>query len=339
MHTTTISTDRRRLRIRARRATSIAAAGVLGLGLLAVAQPAVGAHQQSAHVKRHYSQHTGLKRADNGLIAFVRAGRVFTANASGGNVTLLTPGRGNQRPHFSPDGSKISYIHNTAGVGWDVWIMNPDGSDKQQVTQVHAVTEAQWSPNGNWLVFGPVLQKVKATAPFGAPVPIMGDDGNGLDSITIDRTLDWSPDGSTIAYYSHNFPDSPDNFLLTLDRSSQVISEWNLVGGSCCGEGFFGDPAYSRDGKYLAYTHLVYSPENGEHATRPDIEMDNVSGPGFGPFPMVRGDKDPEFSPDGTSLLFSHIRNGKLTIMAAALDGSGRHKVIRGTQPDWQPIP
>jgi Tol biopolymer transport system component len=224
-------------------------------------------------------------------------------------------------------------------VGWDVWIMNSDGTDKQQVTQVHGVTEAQWSPNGKWLAFGPVLQKVKATAPFGDPVPIQGSDDGSLQPINIDGSLDWSPDGTTIAYYSHEFPDSPDNFLLTLDRSTHVVTEWNLVGGSCCGEGFFGDPAYSRDRKYLAYSHLVYFPENGEHKTRPDIEMDNVNGPGFGPFPMVRGDKDPEFSPDGTSLLFSHVRHGKLTIMAAALDGSGRHTVIRGTQPDWQPIP
>jgi Tol biopolymer transport system component len=339
MHTTTTRTRPSRRRQRARRAMSIAAAGVLGLGLLAVAQPAVGAQARHPQVKRDYSQHHGLKRAENGRIAFVRHGRIFTANPSGTDVTRLTPGRGNQRPHYSPDGTKISYIHNTPGVGWDVWIMNAGGTGKQQVTHLGAVTEAQWSPDGQWLVFGPVLQKIKATPPFGDPIPIMGDDGNGLDSITIDRTLDWSPDGSTIAYYSHNFPDSPDNFLLVLDLSSHVVSEWNLVGGSCCGEGFFGDPAYSRDGKWLAYTHLRYSPEDGEHATRPDIEMDDVNGPGFGPFPMVRGDKDPEFSPNGASLLFSHVHEGKLTIMAASLDGTGRHRVIRGTQPDWQPIP
>ena len=339
MYATTNRTQPRRRLRPARRAMSTAAAGVLGLGLLAVAQPAVGAHVSNPHINRHYTHHDGLKKAANGRIAFVRHGRIFTAEPSGADVTRLTPARGNQRPHYSPDGTKISYIHNTPGVGWDVWIMNADGTHKQQVTHDGAVTEAQWSPDGRWLVFGPTLSKVKATAPFGDPIPIEGDDGNGLGPIIVDRTLDWSPDGGSIAYYSQFFPDSPDHFMLVLDLSSQIITEWNLVGGSCCGEGFFGDPAFSRDGKYLAYTHLVYSPENGEHATRPDIEMDNFNGPGFGPFPMVRGDKDPEFSPNGASLLFSHIRHGELTIMAAALDGSGRHKVVRGTQPDWQPVP
>jgi dipeptidyl aminopeptidase/acylaminoacyl peptidase len=174
--------------------TSIAAAGVLGLGVLAVGQPAVGAHQHTPQIKRHYTQHHGLPKAANGLIAFVRDGRIFTTDASGGSVSVLTPERGNQHPHFSPDGTKISYIHNTPGVGWDVWIMNPDGTGKQQVTNVHGVTEAQWSPNGKWLVFGPVLQKVKTTAPFGDPVPIQGSDDGSLQPINIDRSLDWSPD-------------------------------------------------------------------------------------------------------------------------------------------------
>ena len=90
-----------------------AAAGVLGLGLLAVAQPAVGAHQNGPHVKRHYTHHHGLKKATNGLIAFVRDGKICTANATGGNLTKLTGTRGNQRPHFSPDGSRISFLHRT----------------------------------------------------------------------------------------------------------------------------------------------------------------------------------------------------------------------------------
>lgn len=348
MQTTTVRTMRQTRRHRVRGVMSFAAAGVLGLGLLAVTQPAVASHQhspQTKHVKhikhanRHYSHHHGLKKADNGRIAFVRHGRIFSVDAAGTDVTRLTPGKGNQRPHYSPDGSKISYIHYTTGVGWDVWLMNADGTGKRQVTHEGAVTEAQWSPDGQWLVFGPVLSKVKATPPFGDPIPIEGSDDGSLQPINVDRSLDMSPDGSTIAYYSHEFPDSPDNFLLTLDLSSNVVSEWNLVGGSCCGEGFFGDPAFSRDGKYLAYTHMVYIPENGEHATKPDIEMDNFNGPGFGPFPMVRGDKDPEFSPNGASLVFSHVVHGKLNIVIAALDGSGRHKILAGTQPDWQPIP
>jgi Tol biopolymer transport system component len=337
MHNTPYQTGRRR----GGRMLSLAATGVLGLGLLSVTQPADAAQSaHPGHVKRHYSPHHGLKKADNGRIAFVRGGRIFTATPAGNDVRRLTPRVGNQRPHFSPDGSRIAYIHHTKHVGWNVWVMNADGSGKQQVTHLHLVTEAQWSPDGEWLVFGPTLMKVKSTAPFGDPIPILGDDDDDgtVDPITIDQTVDWSPDGTTLAFYSHSFPESPDNFLLVLDLSSHVISLWNLVGGECCGEGFFGDPAFSRDGKYLAYTHMVYSPQDGEHATRPDIEMDNFTGPGFGPFPMVRGDKDPEFSPNGASLLFSHVNAGKLTIQRAALDGSGRTTLLTGTQPDWQPI-
>jgi Tol biopolymer transport system component len=195
----------------------------------------------NARVLDKARHHAG--KADNGRIAFVRAGRIFTVNPAGGDLTRLTAGKGNLRPHYSPDGTRISYIHRT-GSNWDVWVMNANGSAKTQVTHVGNVTEAQWSPNGNWLAFGPTLSKVRSTAPFGGPIPILGDLGDGPVELSVDKSLAWSPDGDFIAYYSHQFPDSPDNYLLVLDLTNGNVIEWNAVGGSCCGEGFFGSPAW-----------------------------------------------------------------------------------------------
>jgi Tol biopolymer transport system component len=276
--------------------------------------------------------------ADNGRIAFVRAGRIFTVNAFGGDLTRLTARDGNLRPHYSPDGSRISFIRRTGG-NWDVWVMKADGSGKQQVTHVGDVTEAQWSPDGKWLAFGPTLSKIRSTAPFGDPVTILGDMGDGPEELLVDSSLAWSPDGNQIAYYSHQFPDSPDNFLLVLDLTTGNVIEWNAVGGSCCGEGFFGNPAWSPDSGQLAYEALLFFPEDGEHRTRPYIQMDNFpSGTGAG-YPKDLGNKDPEFSPDGAQLLVSHVIRGRLSIQVTDIDGSNRHRIVaRAYQPDWQPV-
>lgn len=216
--------------------------------------------------------------------------------------------------------------------------MKADGTHKVQVTHVGDVTEAQWSPDGVWLAFGPTLSKVRSTAPFGAPIPILGDLGGGPVEILVDTSLDWSPDGEQIAYYSHQFPDSPDNYLLVLDLTTGNVIEWNAVGGSCCGEGFLGNPAWSPDGGNLAYEELLYFPEDGEHRMRPYIQMDNFpSGTGAG-YPKALGKKDPEFSPDGTRLLFSHVNSGRLNIQITDLNGGNRRVIAHGFQPDWQPL-
>ena len=107
-------------------------------------------------------------------------------------------------------------------------------------------TEAQWSPNGNWLAFGPTLQESSGDMRHSAtPCRSRATWARDRSLVLVDTSLDWSPDGDHIAYYSHQFPDSPDNYLLVLDMTTNEVIEWNAVGGSCCGEGFFGNPAWS----------------------------------------------------------------------------------------------
>lgn len=319
-----------------RRLSVLIPALALACGALAATGPADAAPSAGTAAT---AATASAKRVDNGRIAFVRGGKIYTVNSAGGDQRLLTPRTGNQRPHYSPDGTRIAYIHHTRHVGWNVWVMNADGTDKQQVTHRKNVTEAQWSPNGKWLVFGPTLSKVSSTAPFGEPVPLLGDLGSGPEELQVDRSLDWSPAGGLIAYYSHQYPDSPDNYLLVLDIAAQQVNLVWEVGGSCCGEGYFGNPAWSPDGSQLAYEQMIYVPENGEHPTRPEIEIDEYPSRANSGYPMTLGDKDPEFAPNGNKLLFSHVEKGVLSIMTADIDGSNRQLVQYGSQPDWQPVP
>src|SRR5262249_3758464 len=206
-----------------------------------------------------------------------------------------------------PNGMRIAYIHGNAKRGWDVWVMGANGGNQTQVTHLGDVHEAQWTPDGQWLVFGPTLSKISSTAPYGDPIPLLGDLGSGPEELSVDVSLAVSPDGDHVAYYSHQFPDSPDNYLLILQISTGDVTEFNRAGGSCCGEGFFGNPDWSADGTELAYEALVYFPENGEHRTRPIVEIDNVRLFRDTGYPSALGDKDPEFAPNGQKLVFSSV--------------------------------
>jgi Tol biopolymer transport system component len=317
---------------RRRLALPVVALALIASALVAASQPPADAAAHGDRVQR--------AKLSNGHIAFVRRGKIFTVTEQGSGLTKLTPRGNNSRPHFSPDGERIAYTKGSRATGWNIMVMHADGSNKQRVTHVNQLTEAQWSPDGKWLAFGgPVLSKIRSTKPFGAPIPLLGDLGSGPEEILVDISLDWSPDGQRIAYYSHQYPDSPDNFLLVLHLVSGEVSVVWEVGGSCCGEGYFNDPAWSRDGSRLAYNELLYFPEDGGTKTRPHIEVDNYPSRTTAGYPEMLGDKDPEFSPDGAQLLMAHVSRARVTIQVTDIDGNNMRVIGRGYQPDWQPRP
>ena len=73
----------------------------------------------------------------------------------------ITDGHGACRPDWSPDGKKIAYVSQKADGKGDVWIMNPDGSQKQQLTfdTENYDYYPDWSPDGNHLLYAKTSDK------------------------------------------------------------------------------------------------------------------------------------------------------------------------------------
>jgi Tol biopolymer transport system component len=286
----------------------------------------------------------------DGKITFVRSHQVYSVRSDGSGLRQLTTANQNDHPKWSPDGTRIAYVHHSTGGNSQVWVMNADGSHQQQVTGGHYATEPSWSPDGQWLVYGrsatvgdqdATLSKIRSTAPFGSPITLLGhfEGETDADNATtgVNGTVAWSPTGNDIYYYSHDFPSSPDNYILDLNLTTNVISEVDDIGGACCGEGFFGDLAVSADGSTLGFTSLDY-PEDATHPpTQPVIAMLALhAGGGFTAANTVRRDQQPAFAPAGDHVALTNTRNGaKIYVTDTHL--AHRRLLTTGSQPDWQP--
>jgi hypothetical protein len=88
---------------------------------------------------------------NDGRIAFVRGGDIYTITPGGSGLHRLTANGHSSGPRWSPTGRRIAYLRNG-----NLWIMNADGTHQAQVTNAApASTDARptWSPNGRYLAF------------------------------------------------------------------------------------------------------------------------------------------------------------------------------------------
>ena len=67
-----------------------------------------------------------------------------------GQTRLSTPATGDvTRPTWSPDGARIAFT-----IAGDVWTMDSDGTDLEQVTTGADVRDLDWSPDGGARLHG-----------------------------------------------------------------------------------------------------------------------------------------------------------------------------------------
>jgi Tol biopolymer transport system component len=80
---------------------------------------------------------------------------VFLLELGTGRWRDLVKGGRSCRPRFSPDGRKIVYVSSEADGKGDIWLMNPDGSDKTRLTERDDMYDyfPSWSPDGKYVVF------------------------------------------------------------------------------------------------------------------------------------------------------------------------------------------
>ncbi len=97
-------------------------------------------------------------------------------------------------------GGRIAFVSDRDGRVFQIFTMNPDGSDVQQLTAGPGSKHyPEWSPDGRRLLF-------VAPGQVGTDVWVMNADGSGVTNLTQyegdDTQPVWSPDGARIAFTS-----------------------------------------------------------------------------------------------------------------------------------------
>jgi imidazolonepropionase-like amidohydrolase/Tol biopolymer transport system component len=91
---------------------------------------------------------------DGGTLVFDLLGDIYTMPIAGGPARLVSGGVSWEvQPRWSPDGRLIAFTSDRDG-GDNIWVMEPDGSNRRQVTKEtnRLVNSPSWTPDGQYVV-------------------------------------------------------------------------------------------------------------------------------------------------------------------------------------------
>ncbi|MFN4763843.1 amidohydrolase family protein [Gillisia sp. Q332] len=205
---------------------------------------------------------------DGKTIVFDLLGDIYAMPVSGGKATALRSGMPYEvQPRFSPDGSKISFTSD-AGGGDNIWAMNPDGSEAQQITKedFRLLNNAVWTADGNSII---ARKHFTSGRSLGAgelwQYHLAGSAGIQLTERKNDQQdvnePSVSPDGKYLYYSEDMYPGG--NFQYNKDPNKQiyVIKQYDFETGETTtitgGPGGAARPQVSGDGKKLAFIKRV----------------------------------------------------------------------------------
>jgi Tol biopolymer transport system component/DNA-binding winged helix-turn-helix (wHTH) protein len=180
-------------------------------------------------------------------------GTLWRSKADGSQRLQLTfPPMRVLLPRWSPDGKQIAFSAILPGVPWNVYLVSSEGGTPQRIRpSEHSQVDANWSPDGNSLVFGTL----------GVPnTPISTINLRSKRVSTLPGSMGlfsprWSPDGKYIAAITTEHPNKLMVFQLATQKWTEVFSL------------DMGYPSWSRDGRYIYFVN-AHDPDDSWYIVR-----------------------------------------------------------------------
>ncbi len=254
---------------------------------------------------------------DGKSIAFVRnfpnRNEIFLIPALGGAERQLDDNVGFASLSFSPDGkylaaANLDLSEKKAGI----YLINLANGEKTQFTTPEnpAVDlSPRFSPDGKSLAF------IRYFSSFRREIFVVPAEGGEPRQITFDDTriygLDWNNDSRKLFFTSYRTGNQLSLWQISLDEKSepQIIPT---------GSKDMDNLAISPDGKIVAFV---------ENTTDENIWEFEANAP---PRPLIRStraDHSPQFSPDGSQIVFASDRTGNYEIWLADADGKNQRQL------------
>ena len=267
--------------------------------------------------------------------------RVVLASADGSAVVTLPSMAGDDfAPSWSPDGSRIAFVHREPRPhALEIYVANADGSGRQRLTfdsgggRVSNVGP-EWSPDGAWIAYrkgvSVASDELWLVRPDGSEQRRLTADGGGKTEPV------WSPDSKRLAY------------VRSIARAEIYVVEVASGAAHTITPPLSWDtwPDWSPDGSRLAFSGDGY----------PTVAR--ADGSGRARISRTRGDA-PDWSPDGrlvafaATRLFPELSNRfgparRTDVFVVGADGSGERRLtgplaeafavgLEGSAPTWWP--
>ena len=261
--------------------------------------------------------------AANGLISYESDGDIHVGDPVTGETRLLVGGpEADSGPGYSPDGTMIAFVRDVSPTEFDLYVVQPDGSEIRRLTASPISNEswANWAPDSRHIA---TIRPVETT---GCAVTICST--SQLDLIdVVDGTTRTVATADGMDYVQFRPPDA--NELMFRAR---IDGKWGLFAMDPDGTNLqrlaepqvpgeidmsFSGATYSADGSQIFY-------EYGDESGCCRLWVMNADGTDPHEF-LPRGpawDGQAVVSPDGTRVAYWHVTDtGKITVVRA--DGTG----------------
>ena len=261
--------------------------------------------------------------------------------------TMAGPER---HPDWSPDGSKIAFIHNTPEDRSELWVVDADGTNAKRIATCDLPCNEwnypEWSADGR-----SIYVDTSADAANGPPSTFgidRFDVASGARTTVLERkdgmTAEQhriSPDGTLMAYTRGDIHD------LDLGVAIYVATVKDGVDHRLTDPMLYGaHPDWTPDGRIVFNTRdLGAFQATSESADLYVMDADGGHLTQLTHRPSHDRLTQPRVTPDGSHVIYTHVAGegfGTRTLWVIGTDGSGDRSLseppIIGTHPQWRPV-